>query len=167
MKQRMSTHKFEEAYQKYKTLLFHVAFTYVKNREDAEDILQDAFAKWLYKLPEFESEEHEKRWLIRVTVNLAKNHLKLFWNQNKVPIEELPEVLEWNLNKEEADLLEEVMQLPEKCRISIYLHYYEGYTCREIADILKCTESAVKMRLKKGRELLKFSLVGGVYNEIG
>lgn len=159
MKQKMSTHQFEEIYRKYKTMLFHIAFTYVKSKEDAEDILQDTFAKWLYAAPEFESEEHEKRWLIRVTVNLAKNHLKLFWNRNKVPLDELPEVLEWNLNRAETDLLEEVMALPEKCRISIYLHYYEGYTCREIADILKCTESAVKMRLKKGRELLRLQCI--------
>lgn len=167
MKHKMSTQKFEYVYQKYKMLLFHIAFSYVKNREDTEDILQDAFAKWLYHAPEFKSEEHEKRWLIRVTVNLSKNHLKLFWNKNKVTIEELPETLEWNMSRTEINLLDEVMALPDKCKISMYLHYYEGYTCREIANILKCTESAVKMRLQKGRKLLKMNLSGGDQNETG
>lgn len=167
MKHKMSTQKFEDVYEKYKTLLYHIAFSYVKNREDAEDILQDAFIKWLYYSPKFKNEEHEKRWLIRVTVNLSKNHLKLFWNKNKVTIEDLSETLEWDINRTEINLLVEVMDLPEKCRMSMYLHYYEGYTCKEIANILKCTESAVKMRLCKGRKLLKINLSGGDENETG
>lgn len=158
---KMSTHEFNEMYQKYKNTLYRVAFTYLKNNEDVEDILQEVFLKRIYQENTFESEEHEKRWLIRVTVNLSKNHLKSFWNRNKITIDELvesSEVLQWQFDETQKEIFSEIMKLPEKQRMAIYLHYYEGYSCKEIADILRCGESAVKMRLQKGRELLRVSL---------
>lgn len=151
----MSTHKFEEKYRQYKDLLFRIAFTYVKNREDAEDILQEVFYKLYVHSGEFESEEHEKRWVIRITINHCKNHLKLYWNKNKV---EMEDVEAWGMTKEEYTVLDEVMLLPKKIKITMYLHYFEGYKCSEIAEILQVKESAVKMRLKKGRELLRLEL---------
>lgn len=158
---KLSTQEFNKTYEKYKTILYRIAFTYVKNNQDAEDLLQEVFIKRMYSAPEFESEEHEKRWMIRITVNMAKNYVKSFWNRNKLALDELlesSEVLQWQFNEEERDIFSEIMKLPEKQRIAIYLHYFEGYTCKEVADILKCKESAVKMRLQKGRELLKVSL---------
>lgn len=154
----MSTHEFEIKYFKYKGLLFRIAFTYVKNKEDSEDILQEVFYKLLYKAPVFENEEHEKRWLIRVTVNMCKNHLRLFWNKNKT---EITDIDGWGMTKEETGILEEVLLLPEKIKAVIYLHYFEGYRCNEIAEILDVKESAVKMRLKKGRDLLRIELEKG------
>ncbi len=158
---KMSTQEFNEMYEKYKNLLYRIAFTYVKNNEDVEDILQEVFIKRMYLTEQFESEEHEKRWMIRVTVNMAKNSLKSFWNRNKLTMDELlesSEILQWQFNEEERNIFSEIMKLPDKQRMAIYLHYFEGYTCKEIADIVKCKESAVKMRLQKGRELLKVSL---------
>ena len=151
----MGTHEFEAKYWKYKDLLFRIAFTYVKNREDSEDVLQEAFYKLLYKAPEFENEEHEKRWLIRITVNMCKNHLGLYWNRNKT---DLADIEAWQMTKEEIHVLDEVLSLPGKVKTVVYLHYFEGYKCSEIAEILSVKESAVKMRLKKGRELLKIEL---------
>lgn len=151
----MGTHEFETKYQKYKDLLFRIAFTYVKNREDAEDILQEVFYKLLYKAPNFENEEHEKRWLIRITVNMCKNHLGLYWNRNKT---DLADIEAWGMTKEEAGILDDVLSLPGKFKAAVYLHYFEGYKCSEIAEILNVKESAVKMRLKKGRELLKMEI---------
>lgn len=151
----MSTDEFEDKYRKYKDLLFRIAFTYVKNREDSEDILQEVFYKLLYKAPNFESNEHEKRWLIRITVNMCKNHLGLYWNRNKA---KLADIETWGMTVEEIKILDEVLALPSKFKVTVYLHYFEGYKCGEIAEILKVKESAVKMRLKKGRELLKIEL---------
>lgn len=154
----MSAQNFKEIYEKYKNLLFRISFTYLKNSEDTEDILQEAFIKRVYNAPVFENEEHEKRWLINVTVNLCKNHVKSFWHRNKTDVEDLTELAEatqWNLSSKEKNVFSEVMQLPNKQKIAIYLHYYEGYTCKEIAEMLGSRESTVKMRLKKGRELLK------------
>ena len=155
---KMSAQDFELIYEKYKNLLFRIAFTVVKNCEDAEDILQEVFVKRVYQAPNFESEEHEKRWLIRVTVNLCKNHVKSFWYRNKTHLEEIESAEHWNLDSEEKLLLQEIMLLPEKNRVAIYLHYFEGYTCKEIAQMLGSRESTVKMRLKKARELLKLKM---------
>ena len=79
----MSTQQFEEKYYKYKDLLFRIIFTYVKNPNDAEDILQEVFTKLYCSNKAFETDEHEKRWLIRISINLSKNHLKLFWNKKR------------------------------------------------------------------------------------
>lgn len=157
----MGTQEFETIYHRYKQLLFRIAYSYVKNTEDAEDLVQETFVKRLYKAPDFLSEEHEKRWMIRIIVNLSKNHVQSFWHRNRASAEEVPEQADWRLNRQETDLLHEVLELPDKCKAPIYLHYYEGYTCKEIAEILGCKESAIKMRLKKGRELLKIELLEG------
>lgn len=160
MNQRMSAQEFEDMYHRYKQLLFRIAFSYVKRREDAEDLVQEAFCKGLYKAPEFADREHEKRWMIRVVVNLSKNHVKSFWHRNRIDMEDIPEQ-SWIQEEREGLLLQEVLDLPDKCKVPMYLHYYEGYACREVAEILGCKESAIKMRLKKGRELLRFKISEG------
>jgi RNA polymerase sigma-70 factor (ECF subfamily) len=130
----------------------------VRNESDAEDILQDVFTTRLYYKKAFESEEHEKRWLIRVTVNTSKNYLNVFWRKKKVSMEDLESMAIGQNDIETKEVLEAVLSLPQKCKAPMYLHYYEGYTCKEIGEILGCKESTIKMRLKKGRELLKFDL---------
>lgn len=148
---------FEIKYEKYKTTVFRIAFTYLKNQQECEDMLQDVFIKLFTAAPQFESEEHEKRWLIRVTVNLCKNQLKTSWNSRRGEMDELEQIADSSLNRE---ILEEILSLPEKNKIVIYLFYVEGYKCREIAEILKENESTIKMRLKKGRELLRMEIQG-------
>lgn len=158
MLSKMSAQDFEWIYEKYKNLLFRIAFTMLKNCDDAEDVLQEVFIKRVYNAPVFETDEHEKRWLIRVTINLCKNHLMSFWNRNRTEIEDIEVMESWQLDSEEKLLLQEVIFLPEKHRVAIYLHYFEGYTCKEIAQMLGSRESTIKMRLKKGRELLKLKM---------
>lgn len=161
MKEKMCTQEFEQIYERYKTMLYRIAFTYLKNNDDVEDVLQEVFCKRFYHAPAFKDEEHEKFWMIRITVNLSKDSLRSFWRRNVATMEEilhLSDVVRWNFTEEEKDIFKKVIMLPEKQKTAIYLHYYEGYSCKEIADILKCKESAVKMRLKKGRELLKLHL---------
>ncbi len=143
---------FENKYEQYKNTLFRIAFTYLKNEEDCEDIIQEVFIKYLYSSPDFESLEHEKRWLIRVTINKCKNHLDLFWNRNRVCSDYLERC---EMSSDEIDVISEIMKLPEKYKSVIYLYYVEGYKITEISEILKVKASAVKMRLKKGRELLR------------
>lgn len=164
MDKTMSAQDFEKIYHKYKDFLYKIAFTYVKNQHDTEDILQEVFTARLYKAPVFYTEEHEKRWLIRVTVNMSKNHLKSFWHKNTDSLEAADIDIPWETNAVKRELFEQVLSLPDKCKAPVYLHYYAGYTCKEIGQMLGCTESAVKMRLKKGRELLKMGLPdGGFY----
>lgn len=148
----MNQNEFEEKYDQYKATIYRMAFAYLKNNEECEDAMQEVFLKLLLSAPPFETSEHEKRWLIRVTVNYCKNNLKLFWNSRRGSIEEIEQL---PADAEEKAILEEILNLPEKFKIVIYLYYVEGYKCAEIAEILDMKESAVKMRLKKGRELLK------------
>lgn len=154
----MDSAEFEEKYYKYKDVLFRIIFTYVKNVDDAEDILQDVFIKLYEHNYYFETDEHEKRWLIRVAVNRSKNHLKLFWNKKRDLFENDLSNKFIQHTEQQSEILQQVLNLPQNVKGPMYLHYYEGYTCKEIGEILKMKESAIKMRLKKGRELLKMDL---------
>ncbi len=141
----------------YQSNLFAVSFNICKNAQDAEDIVQDTFVQYYTTKKEFESEQHIRAWLIRVAVNKAKNVTRTFWRRNKISIEDYMETLVFE-TPEAENLFETVMHLPEKYRIVIHLYYYEDYTVREIADILKLSESNVKIRLSRGRALLKKAL---------
>ena len=141
----------------YRNNLFIIAFNVCKNVEDAEDVVQDTFLQYHTSKKEFESEQHIRAWLIRVAINKAKNMNHTFWRQNKLSIEDYIETLTFE-TPESENLFETVMKLPEKYRIVIHLFYYEDYTIREIADILKLSESNIKVRLSRGRKLLKESL---------
>ncbi|MFT4143503.1 MAG: RNA polymerase sigma factor [Mobilitalea sp.] len=144
-----------EKYNLYKAMLFRIAFSYLGNKHDSEDVLQEAFIKLHYSAPNFASYEDEKRWLIRVTINLCKDHLKSFWHRNKISLDDIEAFAVTTQDHE--DLLE-ILKLHPKYKIVIHLYYMEGYRISEIAKILHISESAVKMRLKRGRELLKLEM---------
>ena len=144
----------------YRDNLFAAAFNVCKNAQDAEDAVQDTFIQYYTSSKEFENEQHIRAWLIRVAINKAKNMNHTFWRQNKRSLEEYMETLTFE-TPESEDLFETVMGLPEKYRIVIHLFYYEDYTIREIAKILKLSETNVKVRLSRGRKLLKDSLQEG------
>lgn len=144
-----------EKYNLYKNMLFQIAISYLGNKYDCDDVIQEAFIRLFYYAPEFEHEENEKRWLIRIIINLCKNHLKSYWNRMKVPIEGLEEYFS---QEEEKEVMSDIIRLPVKYKTIILLHYIAGYKIAEIAEILHLSESAVKMRLKRGRDLLKIEL---------
>lgn len=141
----------------YQGSLFAAAFNVCRNAQDAEDVVQDTFVQYYTSKKEFESEQHIRAWLMRVAVNKAKNINRTFWRRNKISIEEYMETLVFETPAAET-LFETVMQLPEKYRIVIHLYYYEEYAVREIALILKLSESNVKIRLSRGRAMLKETL---------
>ena len=141
----------------YQGSLFAAAFNVCKNAQDAEDVVQDTFVQYYTTKKEFESEQHIRAWLMRVAVNKAKNVNRTFWRRNKISIEDYMETLVFETPAAET-LFETVMQLPEKYRIVIHLYYYEEYAVREIAQILKLSESNVKIRLSRGRTMLKETL---------
>ena len=140
-----------ERYQKH---LYAIAFNICRNQQDAEDVVQDTFIQYHTYKKEFDTEEHIRAWLIRVAINKAKNINLSFWRQKGVPLEEYMETLTFE-TPEAQTLFTEVMKLPEKYRIVIHLFYYEDYTIREIAKIMNVTESNVKVRLTRGRRLLR------------
>lgn len=147
----------QELLEKYQNNLYAIAFNICKNAEDAKDVVQDTFIQYHLLRKEFDDEQHIRAWLIRVAINKAKNINRSFWRKNKRPLEEYMETLTFE-TPESEELFETVMALPEKFRIVIHLFYYEDYAIREIADILKISESNVKVRLSRGRSLLKEKL---------
>jgi RNA polymerase sigma-70 factor (ECF subfamily) len=144
----------------YSQSLIKIAFTYLKNIADAEEVTQEVFVAYLQKRPVFESSEHEKAWLIRTTINKSKNMLKTGWFKSRNPV---PEDLSY-LPKEESEVLQAVLALDKKYRIPIHLHYYEGYSIQEIAVIMQAKPATVGTWLARGRLLLK-EKIGGLENE--
>ena len=141
----------------YRDRLFAAAFQVCGNAADAEDAAQEALLRYHASGKQFESEQHIRAWLLRVAINCAKNVSRSFWRRNTVPLEDYMETLEFD-SGESRQIFREVMNLPEKYRLVIHLYYYEDYSVAEIGRILKLTESNVKVRLSRGRQLLKKAL---------
>ena len=146
------------AIEQYADMVLRLCMVSLKNAADAEDIFQTVFLKYTLSSQRFESAEHEKAWLIRVTLNACKDHFKSFFRKHTVSLEECPEVL--SLTDERQAVLEAVRSLPKDYRDAVYLHYYEGYTAPEIASILKKNPNTVYTHLSRAREMLK-QLLGG------
>ncbi len=125
----------------------------MKNAEDAEDMVQETFLKLISSKKRFESEEHEKAWLIVTASNTCKDELRR-WKRRLENIKTLSRQ-ENVVRKGDDGVLEWVMTLPVKYKQVIYLYYYEGYRTSEIAGMLHCSESTVRNRLLRGRKLLK------------
>ena len=141
----------------YQDSLFAVAFNMCKNVQDAEDVVQETFIRYYTLKKEFDSKEHIRAWLIRVAINRAKNVNRTFWRRNRTSLEDYMETLTFE-TEESENLFETVMKLPEKYRIVIHLFYYEDYSVSEIAGILSMIESNVRVRLSRGRGLLRDTL---------
>lgn len=151
---------FEELIDLYSDMIIRIAFQIVKNQADAEDVCQEVFIK-LLKAKEFESEEHRKAWIIRVTVNKSKDLVKSSWFKNRAEFDDNTAVYE----DEHLHIVEEVMNLPIKYRTPIYLYYFEGYSVKEIADIFNKSPNTVLSWLNRGRKKLEYNMLGGFENE--
>lgn len=149
----MEETKFEQMFHQYKDMVYRVAFLYLKNEADALDIVQNTFIKLLTK-NDFIDDEHIKRWLLKVCINLCKNNLKSYRNRNVVSFEEEY----YRIDNIDLQLKELVFKLAPKYKGVIHLYYYEGYSVKEIAAIINISESSVKQRLKRAREKLKIKL---------
>lgn len=147
----------------YRGIVFRLAFSYLKNREDAEDISQEAFVKLYQSDESFDTAENVKAWLIRVTINLSKNLLKNFWRRGRV---ELEKDIPYD-NKSEEALLEFVAKLKPKYSVVIHLFYYEGYSVNEIAKLCNISSTAVRTRLNRARNQLKAMLLEEGLDETG
>ena len=151
-----TSEQLESAIKQHGDKLFRMALAIVGNKSDAEDAVQDTFIKLLEKNTAFDSPEHEKAWLVRVTVNLCKSRLRSNWLRKTEPLlESYPAQ-----NPEQESLVEQIMALPPKYRTVIHLFYYEGYSTQEIADMTAQKESAVRQQLTRARRLLKQELEG-------
>ena len=161
----MTSQKYiEETIEVYSDMVYRIALTRVKTKEEAEDIYQEVFFKFSSKLPEFKTEEYKKAWLIRVTINISSNYLKSAWKNKNV---ELNEDIMYEEEKMEElnDVYEEVKKLPQDYQTVIYLYYYEGYKVSEISKIISKREGTIKTWLSRARDILKENLKGGLEDE--
>ncbi len=142
-------------FDKYGDTILRVAYSYLHNMSDAEDILQETLIKVLKTKPEFQNQAHEKAWLITVASNLSKN--KISYNKLR-DTDELNEELIARDREDLSFVWDAVKSLPEKFREVIHLFYQEGYSTKDIAEILGRNESTVRSDLKRGRERLKVVL---------
>ena len=146
--------------EEYADLVYRVALTRCESIENAEDVFQDVFLRLSMKNPKFESKEHEKAWLIRVTINLTKNVRNMAWNRKVVSLDENM-IFE---TKEENDVFEKVCELSKNYRTVIYLFYYEGYKVDEISRLMNKSSGTIKTWLYRAREELRKKLEGGFDN---
>lgn len=137
----------------YGDILFRTCLLILGSSEDAQDAVQDTMIKYIKKSPEFKDKKHEKAWLIKVAGNRCRDILRYRLNHPQLDIDSLEQYAADT--KDDTGILEALMQIPEKYRYILILYYVEGYKTDEIADIVRKSISAVKMRLKKGRELLE------------
>ncbi len=135
----------------YADTIFRVAVHYLKNREDAEDVVHDVLLKWLETAPAFQDGGHEKAWFIRVAVNACKDKRKSAYFSRRVGLERCAELPA----KPSSTLLREVLLLPPQYSTLLYLHYYEGYSVRELSRMLGKGERAIQSQLYRARQKLK------------
>ena len=153
----MTEEAFARAVEEYGDTLFRVAYSCLRNRSDAQDVMQETLLKFYMEKKPFRSPQHEKRWLIRVAVNESKKLLRSAWRRRSVPLEERDEAVTFDTLAQQA-LFEEVMALPPKYRLAVYLYYYESFSVRQIAEALGANPSTVQTWLMRARGLLRESL---------
>ncbi len=136
----------------YGNSVLRLAYSYLHNMSDAEDVLQDTLIQFLKTQPHFESGEHEKAWILRVALNISKNRI----TYNKIrKTDELTETLAAEETQDLTFVWEAVKQLPPKYSEVIHLFYHEGYSTAEIASILSKNEATVRSLLMRARMKLK------------
>lgn len=144
--------------EKYFNMIYKLAIAETKDVHTAEDVTSDVFLKFMQTSKDFDSEEHIKAWLLRVTINASKSFFSSSWFKKTVPLEEALEAAE--VPEEESEIYLAVMNLPEKYRTVIHLFYYEELSVKEISEVLNSNESTVKSQLSRARGLLKETLKG-------
>lgn len=150
----MTAEEFAGYAKRYGDTVYRVALNCCKNAADAEDIMQTVLLKLYREKTEFESDEHVKRWIIRVAVNEGRKLRSSGWFKRRVSLEEYAGTVDFE-SREDSELFIIVMGLPEKYRVPLYLYYYEGYAVNEVGELLGLRPSTVQTRLARGREKLK------------
>jgi len=154
---RTADREFLQIYSRQVDTVYRVCYSFMKNKADTEDMVQETFLRLLTTGKWFENERHERAWLIVTASNLCKDSLKKWWRKNQ-SIDELPEIAQEP--RQEDRVLECIMSLPNDYKDAVYMYYYEGYSTAEIAGHLKCPEATVRSRLSRARRQLQ-TMMGG------
>lgn len=136
----------------YGNSVLRLAYSYLHNMSDAEDVLQDTLIQFIRTQPQFETDEHEKAWFMRVAINISKNKI----NYNKIRrTDELSESLVASETEDLAFVWDAVKQLPAKYSEVVHLYYHEGYATAQIASLLSKNEATVRSLLQRARIKLR------------
>ncbi|MDD3417315.1 MAG: sigma-70 family RNA polymerase sigma factor [Lachnospiraceae bacterium] len=139
-------------YEKYSKSLYKISIIMLRNEQDARDAVQDTFEKYIYSKRCFDDDEHEKAWLIRVNINICRNYMRFHKMHPTVDYETLSVCTHSN---EQNEIMDVLLKLKPKYKEPLILYYIEGYSCKEVAEILNISESAAKKRLERARKRLK------------
>ena len=142
----------------YSDTVYKIAYSQTKDKNHADDVFQEVFLRLIKKKPTFQSKDHIKAWLIRVTINCSKSIFLSFHFKKRSNLSN--DIVDSNVSFEKSELYYAVMDLPSKYKDTLYLFYYEGYSVKEIANILGKKEATIKTNLHRGRNLLKVNLEG-------
>lgn len=161
----------EQTIDEYSDMLYKICFLILKNENDVKDVLQETFIKYMTKSPDFKSEDHKKAWLIKVSQNKCKEFLRFHKRHAAVPLDEVEKSISVTdgMDTYTTSILSLIWNLKYKLKSVVILYYIEGYSVKEVAQILGISESAVKKRLERARKELKaVAEVGGelVYERI-
>ncbi len=157
----------DEVFEQYNDMVFRLALSHVKTRTDALDICHDVFMRYIKRNMTFESEEHRKKWFVKVTVNCCKSFFHTSWYRRHVLAEEHNEISESPFDSMDirTDIHEALNKIPRKYRTVIHLFYFEQLSCNEISNLLDIKESTIKSQLSRARGMLKELLKGEYFNE--
>ena len=146
-----------DIYNRQVDTVYRICFSFMKTRADTEDMVQETFLRLMSNGTVFQSEKHEKAWLIVTASNVCKDALRRSWRKH-TSIEELPEIAQEG--PELNPVLEAILALPRDQKTAVYMYYYEGYSSAEIAQALGCRQGTVRSRLSRARQALKKDLGG-------
>ena len=152
----LTEQEFTAAADRHLNMLYHVAMNCLRFPADAEDAVQETMLRLWRTDTEFENDDHLRHWLVRVCINICRDMARAPWRRKIVPLENCAEPV--FPDPAQQTLWEELMALPVKYRLPLYLHYYEGYSAAEIGAMLRLTSTAVRSRLMRARTKLKLQL---------
>lgn len=155
-----SEQEFNLAVEQYLNMVYRIALNWFGSVHDAEDAAQEVMLRLWKNTSGFEGDAHLRHWLVQVTINVCKDLSRAPWRLHSVPLAQAPP--QPCADEPEAQaVVEEILRLPKKYRVPLYLYHYEGYSVREISALLKANPSTIRTRLSRARELLKHQLEEG------
>lgn len=147
-----------EIYHRQVDTVYRICYSFMKNKPEAEDMVQETFLRLIASGKTFENPRHEKAWLVVTASNLCKDQLKRFYRKDE-DLDDHADIA-GDLGPKENPVLEAILNLPRDYKTVVYLYYYEGYTTAEIAKFLRCPQPTVRTRLARARKQLK-TMLGG------
>jgi RNA polymerase sigma-70 factor (ECF subfamily) len=154
----------EEVVERYKNMVYGIALARVRNRDDADDVFQEVFLAYCRRQPQFNDEEHRKAWLINTAVNCSKKMVSNARKHDHVPLDEVAESMCFEM-QEDSQIFAALADLPEKYRICMQLFYIEDMTVEQISQVVHKRAGTVRVRMNRGREMLREKLKGDYWYE--